>query len=68
MKKKTDPMRAALQRLVTKHGTQLAASQALGISAVYMSDLLNGRRDGSVAVLAKLGLERVIVAKRKTAA
>ena len=38
-------LRSALDAHVREHGTQRGAADALGISSVYLSDLLNGRRD-----------------------
>jgi len=58
-----DPVKA-LRRLVETLGTQRAAAAGLGISVNYFSDLINGRRDCSDRILAKLHLKRVIVATR----
>lgn len=44
-------LRSALDAHVKEHGTQRAAADALGISPVYLSDVLNGRRD--IAALAE---------------
>ena len=51
----------ALKRFVEKHPTQRDAAAALGISSPYLYDLLNGHRGISDAVLAKLGLRRIVV-------
>lgn len=51
-----------LAALVRQHGTQHAVAEVLGLSDVYVSDLLKGRRTFSDEVLAKLGLRRVVVA------
>lgn len=40
-----EQLRAALDAHVKEYGTQRAAADALGISSVYLSDVLNGRRD-----------------------
>ena len=61
-----DPVKA-LRRLVKTLGTQRAAAAGLGISVNYMSDLINGRRDCSDRILAKLQLKRVIVTARRKA-
>jgi transcriptional regulator with XRE-family HTH domain len=46
-----------------------ALAEELGISAVYLSDIFNGKRDPGPAVLEKLGLEReVLVVYRKAEA
>jgi hypothetical protein len=58
-----DPVKA-LRRLVKTLGTQRSAAAGLGISVNYFSDLINGRRDCSDRILAKLKLKRVIVAAR----
>jgi len=59
--KEIDPLEA-LRRFVSKHKTQRAAADALGVSRPYLSDILNGRRDFSDPVLERLGLRRVVVA------
>ena len=51
----------ALQREIAKYPTQRGAAKALGISTAYLSDLVNGRRNVSDAMLVKLGLRRVVV-------
>jgi DNA-binding transcriptional regulator YdaS (Cro superfamily) len=51
----------ALRALIVAHGSQRAAAKALGISEVYLSDLKHGRRPMSAKVLAKLGLQRIVV-------
>ena len=58
----TDPIRLLWQR-VNRAGNQRAAATALGISQAYLSDLLHARRDCSARILAKLGLETIIVKK-----
>jgi transcriptional regulator with XRE-family HTH domain len=50
-----------LEKQVSRHGSQKAAATALGISAQYLNDLLQGRRDASDNILEKLGLRRVVV-------
>lgn len=55
-----DP-RQALRDFVMQFPLQKDAAEALDISAVYLSDLLNKRRDVSPKILAKLGLRRVVV-------
>ena len=59
-----DPIKA-LRRLVETLGTQRSAAAGLGISVNYFSDLINGRRDCSDRILAKLHLRRVSVATRR---
>jgi DNA-binding transcriptional regulator YdaS (Cro superfamily) len=50
-----------LERRVQAAGSQKKAATELGISAQYLNDLLQGRRDFSDNLLEKLGLERKIV-------
>ena len=59
--KEIDPLKA-LEAFVAKHKTQAAAAAALGVSRPYLSDILNGRRDFSDAILEKLNLRRIVVA------
>ena len=40
-------------------GSQKAAAAALGISAQYLTDILNGRREPGPKMLKALGLERI---------
>ena len=56
--KRVDPIQR-LQALVKMHGSQVAAAKALGISTVYLHDLLRGRRHLSDAMLERIGLMRV---------
>lgn len=53
-----------LQAFVAKYPTQRAAAEALEISGPYLSDLLSGRREISDAILARLGLGRIVVEVR----
>ena len=55
--KRCDPVKR-LFAIVREHGSQAAASRALGIGESYLSDLLRGRRAFSDAMLARMGLER----------
>jgi hypothetical protein len=50
-----------LEKQVRKAGSQKEAAEALGISAQYLNDLLQGRRGASDNVLEKLGLKRIVV-------
>ena len=60
---KTDPLKE-LHLFVSKYPTQAAAARALDISAPYLFDMVNGRRDISEPMLNKLGLERVVTVVR----
>lgn len=44
--------------------SQTDLARRLNVSPMYVSDLLNGKRDPGEKVLVKLGLERVIRYKR----
>lgn len=46
---------------------QLDAAAALQITPAYLSDLINGRRDITDPLLAKLGLRRIVVKEQRTA-
>ncbi len=60
--KAIDPV-AVLKSYREQFDTQTKAAAKLGISAVYMSDLLNRRRDVPEWLLTQLGLQRVVVRK-----
>lgn len=49
-----------LRGFVSSYPTQREAAVVFGISAAYLSDILNERRDVSETMLAKLGLKRVV--------
>lgn len=59
--KQIDPAER-LQAFVAKYPTQREAAAALKISGPYLSDLLNGRREFSDAILERLSLRRIVVA------
>jgi|TARA_R100001086_G_scaffold170569_2_gene93153 plasmid maintenance system antidote protein VapI len=52
-----------LEQLVCRLGSQRAAAAALHVGPSYLSDLLRGRRDCSDAILKKLRLKRVVIAR-----
>lgn len=58
--RETDPI-AVLQAFCRDYPTQAEAAAALGVSAQYLSGLLNGRSAWSDAMLAKLGLRWAVV-------
>lgn len=49
---------ADLKALVKQHGSQQRAATALGISLVYVNDLLHGRRQPGPTVLKALGFRK----------
>lgn len=50
-----------LEAHVARYRTQREAAAALGITQPYLSDLLQGRRTFSDAILGKLGLRWAVV-------
>ncbi len=54
-----------LRAFTLHYGLQRNAAKALGVSPGYVSDLLSGRRDFSEAMLAKLGLRRIVVREKQ---
>lgn len=48
------------------HGGQKPLAEHLGVSESFLSDVLNGRREPTEAILQPLGLERVVTYRRKT--
>lgn len=57
-----DPL-AEFRKFVRRFSTQREAARALGISEPYVTDLIKGRRTFSRTVLAKLGLQQIVVEK-----
>jgi plasmid maintenance system antidote protein VapI len=57
----------ALLAYVDQFPFQRDAAKALKISPAYLSDLVNGRRDITDPLLAKLGLRRVVIKAEKGA-
>lgn len=51
---------AYLKEQVKLIGSHRKAAEAWGISANYIADLLQGRRDPSPAILKSLGLKKVV--------
>ena len=52
-----------LWAFVAQYPTRKAAALALGISAVYLGDIMNHRRDVPPRILEQLGLRRAVVAR-----
>ena len=53
-----------LDKEAEKDGSQAALARRLNVSAPYLSDVLNGRREPGDAILEPLGFRRVIVYER----
>lgn len=60
MRNETSPVEM-LRRAIKEAGTQARLAEQWGVSQAYISDMLNKRRGFSDAVLARLGLRRVVV-------
>ncbi len=56
-------IRALLDARVHAAGTQITLAKELGISPVYISDVLRGRRQPGKTLLAALGYRRVWLAE-----
>ncbi len=54
-----------LRKRLDKAGSQKALAAELGVSAPYLHDVLNGRRDPAGALLSALGFERVVTYRKK---
>lgn len=55
-----DPALEELNRRIEKSGSQSAVADELEVSPAYLNDILKGRRDLSVNMLAKLGHKRIV--------
>lgn len=53
-----DPLKRLRARIAACDGNQSRAAKELGVSPVYICDLLRGRRLFSDQMLARLGLQR----------
>lgn len=61
-----DPV-AVLRSMTEELGGQVNVAKQLGISQVYVSDLLNRRRDFSDQMLDRIGLRRTVIKATKVA-
>jgi hypothetical protein len=60
-----DHVLALLRRRCDEAGGQKAWAKANGVSAAYVCDVLNGRREPGDGILRPLGLEKVVTYRRK---
>jgi len=60
----TDQMRDKLRKACKAAGSQTAWAKANGLSTVYISDALSGRRPIGEGIASKLGYEPVTMYKR----
>lgn len=59
-----DQMRAIMHKLIgTKYGSRTAFAKRCGVSAAYISDIMNYRRYPGPKVVKALGFEQVIMFK-----
>ena len=58
-------IRAKLKACAATAGSQRALADKIGVSAVYLSDVIRGRRDAGPMILEWMGLERTTTTKRK---
>ncbi|UIJ73475.1 transcriptional regulator [Aurantimonas sp. HBX-1] len=61
-------VRLLLRQACADAGSQQAWAKAHGVSGVYVSDVLAGRREPGEAILAGLGLRLVVSYEKTTAA
>jgi len=50
-----------LRGLISTYSSQAECAKALGISAAYLSDIMQSRRDPGPTVLKALGFERQVI-------
>jgi transcriptional regulator with XRE-family HTH domain len=55
-----DELMKLIQQRVEQTGTQAALARELGITAVYLGDVLSGKREPGPKILDALGIRRVI--------
>ncbi len=53
-----------IQRLVDEAGSQKDLAEKLGVSAAYLSDVLQGKREPAGKLLDALGVERVVTYRK----
>lgn len=61
--KPVDPV-ATLHLAVAEHGSQKAFAERAGVSAQYVNDVLQRRREPGTAITQALGLERITAYRR----
>ena len=55
------PAMTELEKIIKTSGSQSEAARRLNISVPYLSDIINGRRALSAAMLAKLGYAEIVI-------
>lgn len=63
-----DSMRALIRRACREAGSQKAWAKQHNINEAFLSQVLRGEREPSPAILDPLGMERVVVYRKKEAA
>ena len=59
-----DELKDIIEKMVTQWGSQRKVSDHLGISAAFLSDIINGNRPISNKVAQKLGYSKVVKYRR----
>lgn len=60
-------IRSRLSRRASEAGSQRKLAEVIGVSPVYLGDVIRGRRDPGPAILEWLGLERTSkISKKRT--
>lgn len=49
-----------IKQRANEAGSQKALAETLGVSAPYLSDVINGRREPSENLLSRLGIRRIV--------
>jgi hypothetical protein len=60
----SDDVREILRQECVRAGSQLAWATAHDLAATYISDVINGRREPGMKLLAALGVERIIIYRK----
>lgn len=55
----------ALQAAISAEGSRARFARKHGMSPTFVADVVHGRKDTSKAILLALGLEKVVVYRRK---
>lgn len=64
---KQDDVIDRLRAAIAKAGSQAAFAEMYGLSAAYVNDVINGRREPGPAILEALGVEKVVTYQEKRA-
>lgn len=62
-----EQVRTRLLAAAQRYGSQKALAEAIGVSAPFICDIINGRREPSGKPVIFLGLERKVIYVKRTA-